>query len=143
MAIEVLSLPLAADGTFPVPPYEGGPDPRWSAAWWRDGAKPGAGKGSVHVDVHTYTDGSAVGNLFGNRARVGDVIQLLDAKGVARASYRISEITTWPVAEVPIHELSRPDTSPRLVIEFCWETPYRWGDHVWRLRRNLIAEQTC
>lgn len=140
--IPVMQMALIGSGdgvSFPVPPFNGTNDPRWSAAWWKDGAQPGAGCGVVHLDVHTYTDGSAVGNLFGNKLRKGDTIELRGADGEV-ARYRVNIIRTWGLASVPTGELSRRDGRPGLAIEFCWEKPNQWGDGQWRLRRYVIAE---
>jgi len=141
VSVPVLAMPLTADGLFPVPPFSGPVDPKWSAAWWRDGARPGSGKGMVHLDVHTYTAGGAIGNLLGASARAGDVIKLVDGRGRATACYQIVRIETWTVAEVTarLGQVSRTTGAAGLAVEFCWESPRRWGDHQWRLRRYLIA----
>lgn len=139
VSVPVLAMPLNKDGTFPVPPFNGSVDPKRSATWWNGSAKPGAGKGVVHMDVHTYTAGGALGNLFGRHAKVGDVIKIADSKGRIGACYKVADIPTWGVATIPNRDVSRTTGPIELALEFCWESPNRWGDHVWRLRRYLIA----
>lgn len=139
--VPVLSMPLATDETFPVPPF--GVDavnPKWSAAWWNGSAKPGSGQGVVHLDVHTYSLGGAMGNLLGKNAQVGDIIELQGADGES-VRYRVSEIKTWKAADVPMDEMLRRSGPETLIVEFCWESLDHWGDGQWRLRRYDIAKR--
>ena len=150
----VLAMASPGNGEAPVPPFNGPKDPRWAAAWWKDGAAPGSGKGNVRFDVHTYTDHEAIGNLLGGDPKMKDagdgiakgaVVKLLDKKGRVGACYKVTDIVTKSLGQLAkshyVQKISRSTGPSRLVIEFCWddERDGSWGE--WRLRRYIIAAE--
>lgn len=135
--LPVLAMPLAGDGTFPVPPMDQrGLNPRQSASWWKDGAAPGSRQGVAHFDVHTYLTMTAAGNFLGTKARTGDTIKVLDGAGKVGACYRVDQISAWDLNHVP-DSLGRTTGPSGLVIEFCWDRPENWGH--WLQRKYVIA----
>lgn len=69
----VLELPRDAQGVPGTPPLTN--DGKWAFGW--DGPPsplPGAERGHVIVNAHTYPDGSALGNLFLDRLEKGGVL---------------------------------------------------------------------
>lgn len=146
LALPVLALPLQyenGNALFPVPPSnQQGINPRWTTAWWRDGAKPGSGQGVVHFDVHTYQKSSAAGNSLGGSggARIGDIIKLRDGSGIVQSCYKVTEVALFDPAKLP-ERLWRTSGPAGLAIEFCWDSPDSWGQ--WLLRKYVVASATA
>jgi hypothetical protein len=66
-----------------------------SFAWDRDGPKPGAARGNVRFNAHTYPDGSALGNRLLRRLKVGRRI-ILYGNGVALCYKVTRKVVTTP-----------------------------------------------
>lgn len=145
LSLPVLAMPLEYENgvaKFPVPPNNiKGINPRWTTAWWRDGAKPGSGQGVVHFDVHTYKLSNAAGNVLGSSgARLGDIIKLQDKTRAVRSCYRVTEVSLFKPNQLP-ERLWRKTGPAGLAIEFCWDTPDNWGQ--WLHRKYVVATEVA
>lgn len=102
-----LGTPADADGRRRL----GNPSDTSRVGWYADGARPGAGKGTVLLNGHTYRDGSAVfGEDFPERVRPGQVIQTIQTGGSV-CSYRVDRV--WPAVDAR-RDYPRIVTSERL-----------------------------
>ncbi|WP_313409426.1 hypothetical protein [Aeromicrobium sp.] len=130
----VMKLPRDALGVPGTPPLT--QEGKWTFGW--DGPPsplPGARRGHVIVNAHTYPDGSALGNLFLDHLRDGDV---LVARGEDQVQcYRVGR-------RFEVHAESRdsgyenPEGPARLAILACSGT--RTGPGDWSHRTIWFAK---
>lgn len=132
-------LALARDGkNVPsVPPVtEAG---KREVAWDRPpGIKPGAPKGNVLLNVHTWPDGTALGNQLLKGLKVGGRIIVRNATEVL--CYRVEQRTEVPAGTL-IPALYKTDGSPQLVIIACSGKRLGPGDWTHRTLWYAIAEE--
>lgn len=77
-----------ASGRYPI----GNPRDRTNAGWYAAGPKPGAGKGTVITNGHTYRNGSAIfTENFANQIEANQLIHVVQADG-GRCSYAVTRI---------------------------------------------------
>lgn len=77
-----------AAGRYPI----GNPRDRTNAGWYAAGPKPGAGKGTVITNGHTYRNGSAIFTEdFANQIESNQLIHVVQADG-GRCSYAVTRI---------------------------------------------------
>jgi hypothetical protein len=70
-------------------------------SWWRDGAAPGASRGTVLIAGHVDSATQGPGAFFRLReARAGDRITVTSRSG-ARRTYRVVSVRTMPKAQLP------------------------------------------
>jgi Sortase domain len=70
-------------------------------SWWRDGAAPGASRGTVLIAGHVDSATQGPGAFFRLKdARVGDRITVTSRSG-ARRTYRVVSVRTMPKAKLP------------------------------------------
>jgi hypothetical protein len=119
-------------GHVPLPPPLTTSGKR-SFAWDRDGPKPGAARGNVRFNAHTYPDGSALGNRLLSRLRVGARI-ILYGNGVALC-YKVNR----KVVTTPRHLGGYYSTTgtPKLAIVVC--SGKRLGPGNWTRRTIWYA----
>ena len=87
--------------------------------WWRSGARPGAGQGSVVLVGHVDSAELGVG-LFARLAetRRGDRVSVTDAAGDVHA-YRVEARRSYPKASLPAAEVFSQTVGERLVLLTC------------------------
>ena len=109
----VVEVRVRPDGELEVPP-----DPS-TVGWWAEGARPGAGRGSVVVDGHVDTARQGPGAFFrlGSMA-VGDPVELTASDGSTHR-YRVTATARYPKAELPAEEVFAQDGAERLVLITC------------------------
>jgi hypothetical protein len=115
------SRPADPDGRHPI----GNPRDRTQAGWYAAGPRPGAGRGTVITDGHTYRDGSAVFQEdFAQRIGDGQLIHV-ETTGGSTCSYRVSQVwrevgaaTDFPriVASEHLYDVDGPE---RLFLATC------------------------
>jgi hypothetical protein len=99
--------------------------------WDAGGMRPGASRGNVNLDAHTWPDGTALGNTLLHGLRTGGVLALKGAGGHVQC-YRVVKQIEVPIDAVPRKVLDRVyarSGSPRLTIIVCSGTrlgPGRW-----------------
>lgn len=135
-----MAQPLDDKDDLPDPPFRvEGIDAAHSGSWWNGGVKPGAGKGSVYIGVHTSSLGGAVGNALGHGAQVGDSIELRDATGTHRACFVVRDrMVTYAASAKAQPESYRLSGRPSVAINFCWDEPANWGK--WLQRGYVFAD---
>jgi hypothetical protein len=85
--------------------------------WWRDGGRPGSGRGTVVIDGHVDTRLQGPGALYRLREMpLGAVIELRDASGDQR--YVVRAVHSYPKAALPSELFDRAG-EPRLVLISC------------------------
>lgn len=95
----------------------GVPDDPDVIGWWRDGAVPGDGAGSVVLDGHVDTADRGRGALFRlDELRPGDAVQIMLADGTAE--YTVAAIRHYTKTALPPDLFDRSGT-PRLVLISC------------------------
>ena len=105
--------PIAAAGAVLTPPG----DPR-RVGWWRDGARPGDGLGSILVTGHTvHTGGGAFDHL--GRLRPGDRVDVGTAHGWRH--YRVTQTLFLTTGQLAARSaaLFAQDGPERLVLVTC------------------------
>ena len=134
-----MAQPLDDKNELPNPPFGvKGIDAAHSGSWWNGGVKPGAGKGSVYIGVHTYHAGGAVGNLLGQGARTGDSFELRDATGHRACFVVRGQMVPYLASEKAQPESYRLSGQPGAAFNFCWDKPANWGK--WLLRGYVFAD---
>lgn len=109
---EVMGMPRDAAGVPGVPPVAA----KDVFAWDRGGVRPGARKGHVLLNTHTWPDGSAMGNALLAELREGELIELRGSG--AAACYRVTK-------RVEVREedgypgWAATDGPPKVVIVVC------------------------
>jgi sortase (surface protein transpeptidase) len=86
--------------------------------WWRDGALPGDGRGTVLVAGHVDSARAGAGAFFRlGTARVGTEVRLA-TRGGGSFAYRVTSVRTYAKSELPTGVFRR--TGPaRLVLVTC------------------------
>jgi hypothetical protein len=129
----VLALPRDANGVVSIPPVtETG---KREVAWDRPpGAEPGAPTGNVLLNVHTWPDGTALGNQLLKGLDVGGRIIVRSADDVL--CYRVSKRVEVPTGTL-IPALYETGGPPQLVIIAC--SGKRLGPANWTKRTLWYA----
>jgi hypothetical protein len=129
----VLALPRDARGAVSIPPVtEAG---KREVAWDRPpGAKPGASTGNVLLNVHTWPDGTALGNQLLKGLDKGGRIVVRNADAVL--CYRVTKRVEVPTGTL-IPALYKPGGPPQLVIIAC--SGKRLGPANWTKRTLWYA----
>ena len=92
--IPVLAMGRLAGGLPAPPPLT--TSGKQAFAWDQYGPKPGAARGNVRFNAHTYPDGSALGNRLLGRLKVGQRIILYGSNGAALC-YKVNrKVVTTP-----------------------------------------------
>ncbi len=107
-----------------------------SMVGWDRAVRPGAKRGTVVIDAHTWPDGSALGNAMLNKLRKGDRLRLSSAKHAV--CYRIVSRTSYPRDRIPLAKIFRTGGAPRVVIFVC--SGKRLGPGNWLRRTVWIGE---
>lgn len=130
----VLALPRDAHGVVSIPPVSetGKREVAWDPP---PGAKPGAQTGNVLLNVHTWPDGTALGNQLLNGLKAGGRIIVRDADDVL--CYRVTKRVEVPTGTL-IPALYEPGGRPQLVIIAC--SGRRLGPANWTQRTLWYAE---
>lgn len=123
------SVPADAFGKRPL----GNPVDRRDAGWYDAGPQPGAGRGTVLVNGHTYRNGSAIFKQdFAKRVQTGQRIDIVQTNG-STCSYRIDRVWRevdakhdYPgiVAREDLYDFTGPE---RLFLATCGG---RWSDQI-------------
>jgi hypothetical protein len=107
----VVPVGVLPDGELDVPA-----DPA-VLGWWRDGSRPGAGRGTVVIDGHVDTRLEGPGALYRLREMPLDaIVELRGASGVQR--YVVRAVHSYPKAALPPDLFDRTG-EPRLVLISC------------------------
>ena len=109
-------------------------------AWDEDGIRPGAARGNVLMNAHTWPDGTALGNALLGRLDVGDLLIVRGSAG-RRLCYRVVDrlVTAYPAT--PQRVLSRYYATagrPQLAITVC--SGLRSDPGTWTRRTLWFAE---
>lgn len=116
------SLELSA----PVVPVDVGPD-GWLGVpddpdvlgWWRSGALPGSGRGTVVIDGHVDSAARGPGTFFRlGELRPGDPVVIEGGAGDVR-QYRVTGRRQFPKSELPANDVFSQATEERLVLITC------------------------
>ncbi|MFK4088204.1 class F sortase [Kribbella sp. NPDC020789] len=128
--LPVAAMGVAADGQMALPP-----NPK-TIGWYRFGAVPGDGAGSVVLGGHLDSREYGVGPLVRLRKlREGDLLEVRRTDGVA-VRYRVSEIRDIPKAKLAIDDLFDRAGPPHLRVVTCGG-PYDADDGGYR--DNLVV----
>jgi hypothetical protein len=85
--------------------------------WWRDGGRPGAGRGTVVIDGHVDTRTQGPGVLYRLREMpLGVLVELSSGSDVRR--YIVRAVHSYPKASLPPEVFDRTG-EPRLVLISC------------------------
>lgn len=107
----VVAVGATADGALEVP------DDPDVVGWWRDGAAPGGGAGTVVIDGHVDTYDRGPGALFRLAGlRPGDAVQLVT--GSRTVGYTVAAVRAYAKPDLPSEVFDRTGT-PRLVLISC------------------------
>jgi len=129
----VIAPPRDARGVPGVPPLT--EEGKRLFAWDRgQGIRPGARRGNVLLNAHTWPDGSALGNRLLSGLRKGDRIVVRGAHG--RLCFRVTERVEVP-ADRPMHRYYARRGPHRLAIVVC--SGRRLGPGVWEKRTVWFA----
>lgn len=102
--------------------------------WDKYGPKPGARRGNVRFNAHTYPDGSALGNRLLARLRVGHVIVLRDAR--SSLCYQVTKVVVTTPRRIAAYYVTQG--SPKLAIVVC--SGRRLGPGRWTHRTIWYAK---
>ncbi len=109
----VVPVSVAPDGQLLVPN-----DPA-RVGWWRHGARPGEGRGSVVLDGHLDSARLGLGTFVRLRELdPGDPVHLATAAG-RFMTYRVTGLRQYPKAELPAEKVFSQDVGERLVLITC------------------------
>ncbi|MGN6245644.1 MAG: class F sortase [Motilibacteraceae bacterium] len=87
--------------------------------WWRGGARPGSGLGTVVVDGHVDSKTYGTGPLYrAPRLKIGDTATVSGADG-QRRTYRVAALRTYLKATLPAPEIFTQSGPERLVVVTC------------------------
>lgn len=132
--ITVLAMHRLAGGVPAPPPLTA--SGKQAFAWDKYGPKPGAARGNVRFNAHTYPDGSALGNRLLSRLKVGRRI-ILYGNGVALCYKVHRKIVTTPRRLGAYYSTTG---SPKLAIVVC--SGRRLGPGNWTNRTIWYAKPT-
>jgi sortase (surface protein transpeptidase) len=86
--------------------------------WWRDGAAPGAGSGSVLIAGHVDSATAGAGALFPlKNARTGALVEITMSDGQT-VRYSVVSVRLYPKKDLPLDVYSQTGP-PRLVVVTC------------------------
>lgn len=109
----VIAVTVGPGGGLDVPP-----DPH-TVGWWRSGAGPGAGRGSVVIDGHVDDRRLGEGALFALReSRPGDAVALRDQSG-RWWRYVVTGLRRYAKGRLPADLVFGPGGRERLVLITC------------------------
>jgi hypothetical protein len=110
------------------------PDDPHVLGWWRGGARPGGGQGTVVIDGHVDSARGGPGALFGLRElRPGDRVQLRTDHGTH--DYQVRALRSFRKISLP-PEVFSTEGQPRLVLITCGGT---FDQHTREYTDNLVA----
>ncbi|HET7735791.1 MAG TPA: sortase [Nocardioidaceae bacterium] len=109
---------------------------KFVVAWDAPGIQPGADKGNVLLNTHTWPDGSALGNRLLAKLQEGDRF-VLENDGL-RLCYRVTERTEVSVENPPLKRVYDREGPPQAVMIVCSGT--RLGPGNWTHRTLWFAE---
>jgi hypothetical protein len=111
-----------------------------SFGWDAGGARPGASRGNVNLDTHTWPDGTALGNKLLRGLRTGGILALKGTGGHVQC-YRVVDKLEVPIDAVPRKVLDRVFATAgpaRLTLIVCSGT--RLGPGKWTHRTLWYAD---
>lgn len=127
----VVPVGLDADGALEVPGAH-------EVGWYRLGARPGAGAGSIVLAAHVAYDGEdGVFRRLGSLAPGAAVT--VEAPGGGRLSYRVDTVAVHRKADLPIDDLFNPSSPERLVLITCGG---RFNPQLHHYDSNVVAIAT-
>lgn len=130
---DVLALPRDARGVPGVPPVsDAGKD---DVGFDAPGSPPGSRRGNTILTIHTWPDGSALGNRL--LAGFGEGDRLVLRAGGKRVCYRVSERLKVLLEEAPVDRVYDVTGPPQVVIIVCSGT--RLGPGNWTHRTLWFA----
>jgi hypothetical protein len=116
LAQQHIDAPVVPVGVLPGGGLEVPDDPA-VLGWWRDGARPGAGRGTVVIDGHVDTRRQGPGALYRLRDMpLGALVELTGAAGAQR--YVVRAVHSYPKAALPPDLFDRTGR-PRLILISC------------------------
>lgn len=136
----VIALGEDETGAIAAPPKG---EPRM-ASWWKNGPRPGDGKGRAVLSIHTYRNGGALGNeLFAHGAtplKPGDLIVLHDEAGTT-ACYEYTHFSEIVAADYDPDSTVMLDFegAPSLVLIIC--SDFDRATEIWRNRVLFYAKK--
>lgn len=104
--------------------------------WDTGGARPGADRGTVALDAHTWPDGSALGNQMLRATGVGDVLVL--SGGGEQLCYRVTKRKVYEPSRAPVNKIFSRTAPAKLVFIVCSGT--RLGPGNWTTRTVWYAK---
>lgn len=128
----VLALQRDARGVPGVAPVSD----KVSFAWDAPGSKPGDKLGNVHLNTHTWPDGTAMGNKLLRDLDVGDEIVLRNGK--QRLCYEVTERLETPVEDAPVERIYDTESPSQIVLIVC--SGVRRGPGDWANRTIWFAK---
>jgi hypothetical protein len=130
----VLALPRDEANVPGVPPLtEAGKE---EFAWDAPGIKPGAARGNVVLNAHTWPDGSAMGNRLLARLHAHDRFVLRGHRG-SRLCYRVTDRIEVSIKNPPLDRVYDATGRPQAVIIVC--SGERTGPGEWSRRTIWFA----
>jgi LPXTG-site transpeptidase (sortase) family protein len=130
LRIEVPVVPIEAPAGVLVPPG----DPQ-TLGWWRDGAKPGAARGSALITGHTVSTGGGAFDDLDTLER-GDRVRVRTTHG--RIDYRVAAVTIYRKASLAddARRIFSQSVPGRLVLITCED----WNGVVYLSNAVVLAE---
>jgi len=129
----VLGLPRDENDVPGVPPLSNAD--KQVFAWDEPGVKPGAKKGNVLLNTHTWPDGSAMGNRLLRDLQEGDRLVLTGSD--SRICYEVTDRVEVSIENPPLDRVYDDDGPPQAVIIVCSGT--RLGPGEWTHRTLWFA----
>lgn len=130
---EVLALPRDANNVPQAPPISS--KGKTQFAWDEPTIKPGAPKGNVLINAHTWPDGTALGNHLLEELRVGGLI-VVRGEGGAELCYIVTKRDVI-VASDGSWEYYEQNGPPQIALIVC--SPPRLGPGNWKHRTIWYA----
>lgn len=129
LGIRAPVVPVETSGSTLYPP-----DDVAEVGWWRDGAMPGAARGSTVITGHTVSGGDGV---FDNlaRLRTGDRVRLVTGTGVLRYVVRVDTAYRRTALARRAPQLFSRSSPGRLVLVTCGD----WNGEVYLSNEVVIA----
>ncbi|MGN6333739.1 MAG: class F sortase [Motilibacteraceae bacterium] len=119
----------------------GVPDDPSVLGWWRGGARPGSGLGTVVVDGHVDSRRYGTGPLYrAPRLTIGDTATVSGGDGQQR-TYRVVALRTYLKATLPAQEIFTQAGPERLVVVTCGGAYHR-GQGGWDSNVVVYLEPT-
>ena len=122
-------VPLETSGNTLYPP-----DDATKVGWWRDGAMPGAVRGSAVITGHTVSDGDGVFDHLAG-LRTGDRVRLVTEEGVLRYVVRSDATYRKNTLARRAPQLFSQSSPGRLVLVTCAD----WNGEVYLSNHVVIA----